>query len=110
MRKYDKNTITSAFSTYPVTEKVRKAIEIPLKRYSPLLNNYIFIVEENEITLLFPLNDLNKLNKELKAIVVADIENNIKNSGLKIKEEKVLVHDKYRVGFMSQSFVISAGT
>ena len=85
-------------------------MDVPIKRYSPLLNNYVFIVDnENDcVVILFPLNDFNKLNKDLRDIVISDIENNIRKNGLKIKEKKVLVHDKYRVGFMSQSFVIGA--
>ena len=108
MRKFDEKNISLSYKESPIAELTRKAIEIPLKRFPIMLKNYVFVIDDDtkDVIILFPLNDLNKANKDLKKIVLDDLKNNITNSGLKIKDEKVLLHDIYKVGFMSQSFRI----
>lgn len=109
MRKFNEKNIEMSYRLSPIAEEVRNALNIPLKRYSVLLKNYVCVVDEEtrDVIYLFPASDLNKAGKDLKAIVVSDIKNNLKKSGIQIAEEKATFNDFYRVGFISQMFKFS---
>lgn len=109
MRKFNEKDIEMSYKYSPIAEGVRNALNVPLKRYSVLLKNYICIVDDEtkDVIYLFPASDLNKAGKDLKAIVISDIKNNLKKSGIQIAEEKATFNDFYRVGFLSQMFRFS---
>ena len=106
MRKYTESTIKDSYKHSPISETARKALATPLKRYNLLLKNYVCVVDEQtkDVIYLFPISDLNKANRDLKAIILADLRNNFKNAGLIIADEKATFADIYRVGFLSQMF------
>lgn len=109
MKKYNSSNIETSYKLCPIAENVQKALTKPIKRFS-VLKNYILVVDEDQkdVLLLFPLNDINRVNKQLKQIVLDDLLNNFKIAGLALKEEKGIIRDIYKVGFIPIIFKITS--
>lgn len=108
MRKYNYTNIDSSYKVIPFAEAVEKALSTPLRRF-PMLKNYILVFDEEnkEVVILFPLNDINRMGRQLKEIVLTDLSNNFKKSGLTLMEKKGVLTDIYRVGFIPIIFGIT---
>ena len=110
MKKFTEGNIEIAYRFCPIAKQTREAMTIPLRRYSILLKNYVFVIDDEtkDLIILFPQSDLNRANPDLKQIVFADLRNNLKGAKLEIAEEKPTFADFYRVGFISHMIRIPA--
>ena len=105
MMKFNSSNIDACNKYYQYADNVRNALVKPLRRF-PMLKNYVLVIDEEEAILLFPLNDLNRVNKQLKEIVLNDLINNFKTTGLNLKEVKGASKDSYKLGFIPICFKI----
>ena len=109
MRKYNISNIEASYKFCPIASNVQKALVVPLRRFA-MLKNYVLVIddEENEVILMFPLNDINRVDRKLKDIVFDDLIANFKKAGLNLKEQKGIIKDVYRVGFIPIIFKITS--
>lgn len=103
MKKFSEKNINDSYKYNPNSEKARKAIDTTFKRFSTMIKNYVLVFEDDspDLIYLFPLNDINKVGKELKQIVIGELRKAWTNAGFNIKEEKPQLNDTYRIGFMA---------
>ena len=106
MTKYDETNITSSYKFNKNAEKARAALNAPLNRFSVVLKNYVSILDDSsdDILYFFPLNDMNKAGKEIKEIVLEDLRTNWKKAGFTILEERCVIGNEFKLGFMAVLF------